>query len=1206
MAGCSCSGGSWTHPAPIPLPESESLFGEDKRGPEDKQVVLNEPENATSSKIAEPKKSESSLLSEVTLPSESAGATAPTSKSDLLVETEIEEDISFAEPIVSRTPVSEPLLLKTAVSTPKAARAKTDALPTKSEKADSKPRDHLHGGEPVRNILPVRNISPIRNIPPIQNVVPVQSDPSRAPVSSRHESVESLYRPVKLLRFLEEDEIGGATDDVPDTPMPEVAESETQHVDATVDATVGTSVDTDETGEMPADSSAADTAVETAVKTTVETDQARRPEPVSQPSRETPAGAVPGGERPGGWTEKKHVRFNFRYQPWKEVIPWFAELADLSLELNTSPPGTLNLTDPNYYTPEEALDILNSILLFKEYTLIRKGRMLFVIYLPDGIPPNLLEPIDSEELDKRGKYELVRVLFNLNRTTPEIIQAEVEKMLGPQGSIVMLPKSQQVLITETGGNLRAIREVIRRIDDPSEVSSSAINMIEMKNMSADEALAILRKLLGIEENDPSLRTAVDASGSKIWLTGRADMIERAKEIIGKIDGAYDTSKTKLDGEPQFETYDVGSADANTVLAVLQTLLVGIPDVRLSIDPKTGGLAVLARMPEHRTVKATISQMQLNAPVVEVIPLVRLAPSAAAEAIRKILTPAESNTASGSEKTVGRTPPVIEPDTANRQLIVRGTPNQVDEVRAILMKLGETGSGVPPKDERTIRQIPLSSTAAALVLEQLKEIWPELRSNELKVVPPSAMVPAKVTTELPGAVRKPETEERTNANPERDRAIPGDRNGPDRRTPDRETIDRLIEDNFRTNRQPYGPTTRRDRESRFLPVVFVREHSAEHPNGNKNGNTDGNAGENSDGNSGDQAAIRAEIERLRDQLQRDQHVRQEPSSARPAEMPVDPMPIDEGAIRNAIEWIRERRAPADQSAQADQASPAVTPVPDMQAVSPPVVVSLSPGGLMISSDDPEALARLEELIRMLSDESVLGKTQTVVYYLKNSTAEVVAQTLKSIMGSGGSDEQGNMPSLESEHAPAILAMLDTGASFEATGTPSIIPESRLNALIIQANPVDHRTIEKLLPLLDQPGAPGGDIQNRAKPHLIPLQNIRAEDALAVVKEVFASKMEATSGSGNAGGNRQQQNQGARMPPMMPPPAMMAGGPAGEMMRQVMARMTGRGGSGTQTTVKEETPKMSLSIDARSNSLIVNSPESLFLEVEAFVLELDRTG
>jgi hypothetical protein len=109
------------------------------------------------------------------------------------------------------------------------------------------------------------------------------------------------------------------------------------------------------------------------------------------------------------------LRFQFRFQRWADVLEWFAEQADLSLVLDAPPPGTFNFSDTREYSPAEAIDLLNGVLLTKGYTLLRRGRMLLVINLKDGIPEGLVPQVTVEELESRGKFELVTVQFPLGR-----------------------------------------------------------------------------------------------------------------------------------------------------------------------------------------------------------------------------------------------------------------------------------------------------------------------------------------------------------------------------------------------------------------------------------------------------------------------------------------------------------------------------------------------------------------------------------------------------------------------------------------------------------------------------------------------------------------------------------------------------------------------------------------------------------------------
>lgn len=203
------------------------------------------------------------------------------------------------------------------------------------------------------------------------------------------------------------------------------------------------------------------------------------------------------------------LTFNFRYQAWEDVIDWFAQQADLSLLMDAPPQGTFNYTDSRRYTPAEALDVLNSVLLTKGYTLVRKGRMLFVVNLEDEIPPSLVTDVPLAELDERGEYELVRTLFHVRSMPAADAAAEIEKLIGPQGKVVVLDRAGMVQVTETAGRLRTIRSVIDAAESPTSTGIGESPQLEVYSISGADSGAVLAVLQTLMAERPGVRLATD-------------------------------------------------------------------------------------------------------------------------------------------------------------------------------------------------------------------------------------------------------------------------------------------------------------------------------------------------------------------------------------------------------------------------------------------------------------------------------------------------------------------------------------------------------------------------------------------------------------------------------------------------------------------------------------------------------------------------
>ena len=397
------------------------------------------------------------------------------------------------------------------------------------------------------------------------------------------------------------------------------------------------------------------------------------------------------------------------------------------------PSGTFNYTDDTRaYTTAQALDVLNSVLLTKGFTLVRRGdtKAVTLVYLPDGIPASLVEEVAPEQLEGKGDFELVSVIFKLDRLTPEEAEAEIKKLVGPQGSVITLPKSRQIKVTETAGKLRTIRALLIRIEDPLGTGGE-FKIFPVKHITPAEAFDMLRPFLDIPEGknapvDNSIRIYVDAPNKRLLVAGKAEKLARVQEILDKIDpeGADTVESVKVE-DPQLVVYSITTADPDAVLAVLQTLFSGVaPPVRLAKDQKSGNLIAMATPSQHGTIRETIKDMDGNQRVMEVIKLRVVDPQLAVLAINKLF----GGGGDPSKGPVNPNAPQVDAEPTARQLLIRGTASQIAQIRSLLEKMGEAAPGQEPGPPvgANVRVLPLKGRSTTAVLEDIQKIWPAYR------------------------------------------------------------------------------------------------------------------------------------------------------------------------------------------------------------------------------------------------------------------------------------------------------------------------------------------------------------------------------------------------------------------------------------------------------------------------------------------------
>ena len=294
------------------------------------------------------------------------------------------------------------------------------------------------------------------------------------------------------------------------------------------------------------------------------------------------------------------LRFNFRFQRWSDVLEWFAQQADLSLVLDAPPPGTFNYSDDRQYSVAEAIDLLNGVLLTKGYTLIRRERMLIVVNVAEGIPESLVPRIELSDLDKRGRFEFVSVLFPVGKRDVDEIVKEIAPLLGPRGKSLPLPKTKQILVIDTAGVMRAIDAVIESIPQPEKPNVSApekpqLVVYPIKSADPDAAVKVLEALM------PDARFVRDPKANQI--SAYATPTQQA--AVGRVLEQMQTTDRPADQQSRFEVYSLDEGDPKQSLATLQPL---VPNARLSIDPTSKKLAVWGAPADHEILKKAVLQL----------------------------------------------------------------------------------------------------------------------------------------------------------------------------------------------------------------------------------------------------------------------------------------------------------------------------------------------------------------------------------------------------------------------------------------------------------------------------------------------------------------------------------------------------------------------------------------------------------------------
>jgi type II secretory pathway component GspD/PulD (secretin) len=852
--------------------------------------------------------------------------------------------------------------------------------------------------------------------------------------------------------------------------------------------------------------------------------------------------------------EDVRLAFNFSYTPCKDVLEWLAKEADLSLNADIMPPGTINYKDNRKYTVPQAIDLINSILLRRGYMLMRKDRMLFVIDVEDGIPPGLVDTITPEELDARGEHEVVGYLFTFKKASPEDVEADVRKIVGPQSSLVVLAKSKQMYVQEMAGKVRTIRKIIEALEGKD--GGEQIETITLKYVTTDEVMGPARQLMAIPEGlfatpDGGLRIATRTNG--FMVKGKQEHVDSFTKLVEQIDVKPEGEEPLPPEKAQIIVYPVTTADPDSALLVLQSVMAGQANVRIAKDPKTGSIVAHATPTQHATIKALLDEMQQDKRSFSVIRLKKLDPELVVADLKSLLGIVEGQTNTSQPKLIA--------NTTMNYIGVFGSKQQIEQIRAAVIEMGETPAG--SNDSSTTvrsytREFHLTGRTLNAALDQLEALAPVyLPTNEIRVVKSPAVTDG--VGEIPQRVPVPKEWDKKPAKPAT---------------------------NTNSSSQPrseegeggYRGFGRGDyRGFRGFGGGDYRGGGDFRGGSERGGSERGGEGERSRGDEDRRSQRRKQSEYYYVAWQDPKAAQQETDETQPNKS------NPRGAETPATEEPQEQ--PGTEAAKPAEAAPKQKTTPGAE-----VVITVTPNGIVVSSQDLDALDRVEEMLRGL-EETEPGKEYTI-FYLRYAKADVAADLLSQALG-GGSGDEGGGGSLLGDMAGSMFgggggmgglmgAMLGgggSGSSAISSGPVLLIPDNRLNAIVAQGKPGDLDIAEMLLKIIDQPGGP----QNPSvipRPRFIPVLHTTAAEMAETIKQVYATRMTAPAGQ----------------PQQVSPQQLMqalAGGRGGR---------GGRGGGGGNDRKSEE-PKMTIGVDEKSNSLIVSAPPALFDEIAQLVEELD---
>lgn len=493
------------------------------------------------------------------------------------------------------------------------------------------------------------------------------------------------------------------------------------------------------------------------------------------------------------------VPFNFHGQPWPDVLQWLANISGYSLDWQTLPDGYLNLTTQRSYTLPEARDLINRHLQARGYVLLLSGEVLSVVKL-DEVDPSLVPTVKELDLYDRQPHDLVKVAFEVPSSI-EVAKAveDFKQALNKHGKLIPLPATGRVLAIGTVANLRLLsgllnqerlaeegKEIPRRFVLEHARAEKVINTLyvvlgmdplsQPSQMELQIQMKKMELLKDMQQKGKDVARMLSKDGPKVFLAfnrlensilanappEQMRIIERTIEFLD-IPPAGSTPDDSSNGRRFAKTYELENVQPESLLLTLEEIGDLDPLSELRADPQAKLLFVRATEADHQKVQDIITQLDDGGVLFEVFQLRTLPADGVANTVMALLGEEEEDDDSNDRYSYyfyGRSrggnddkkPEFrVDADVAHNRLLVRGTQENIDQVRDLLRQMGELGGPGVDKGP-TMRVIDsLGPEQSRRLIEQLRAAWPALGGEaELLIQTPDEAPATEAKEEQPPA------------------------------------------------------------------------------------------------------------------------------------------------------------------------------------------------------------------------------------------------------------------------------------------------------------------------------------------------------------------------------------------------------------------------------------------------------------------------
>ncbi len=189
----------------------------------------------------------------------------------------------------------------------------------------------------------------------------------------------------------------------------------------------------------------------------------------------------------------KGVTMNFQGASLSDVLNSLSEEAGFVIIPEVPISGTVNIVSKQPVSPEEAIDLLNTVLNEKGYTAIRNGRIVQIVNRRDAQKRDLPVKLGADPATIPHTDTVVTQILRVQFGDATKLVENLRPLLSDNVTITANESSNTILMTDTQTNIRRIAQIIQALDT-SVASISAIRVFPLQFADAKQVADLITQL----------------------------------------------------------------------------------------------------------------------------------------------------------------------------------------------------------------------------------------------------------------------------------------------------------------------------------------------------------------------------------------------------------------------------------------------------------------------------------------------------------------------------------------------------------------------------------------------------------------------------------------------------------------------------------------------------------------------------------------